>query len=234
MALGALAKFAGVEFPVSEYKGKPSSMKVNPRNLPSDEVIAHWWQRMKDYSPEWGWVFGVMACYGLRPGEVWFLDPASLQQEPGILRVLDGKTGEREGILPLYPEWWQRWELAAIRLPANGAKDVGGVVSKHFKRAGVPFRPYDLRHAWAGRASWFGLDTGSAAYQMGHSVRMHQEFYGHWYNERHQRQVFSLLMSRSDRPVAPMGSQEIPRTWSASLPVEGRPDPALDPPLDIT
>jgi len=37
----------------------------------------------------------MIACYGLRNHEIFHLDLDSLKTAPGILEVLDGKTGAR-------------------------------------------------------------------------------------------------------------------------------------------
>ncbi|WP_156915048.1 site-specific integrase [Rubidibacter lacunae] len=203
VALGALAKFADLPFDTSKYRGKKSTRRINPRDLPDDRTIAEWFLKLSTRNPQWGWVYGIIAAYGLRPSEVWLFDTEAIKNEPGIISVLAGKTGYREGVMPLYPEWWQEWGLFEVKLPTNNSKDIGRAVGQYFRRAGVPFKPYDLRHAWAGRAAKFGIDTGSAAYQMGHSVQIHHTHYGHWYNDRHQRLVFSLILQRADRPMAP-------------------------------
>lgn len=207
-ALTMLAKFAKVELEARKYWGKRRGAKgVNPRSLPPDNLISHWYWRLNELAPEWAYVYGLCAAYGLRPNEVWHVDQSSIQVEPGLLRVWDNKRSTfREGIWPLYPEWWSDWKLHDVRLPiCNAISDPGAPVSKQFKKHGVPFQPYVLRHAWAGRAALFGLETGSAARMMGHSVRIHEDHYGHWYNEHHSRKVFALMMQRADRPVVDQG-----------------------------
>ncbi|MEM6716600.1 MAG: hypothetical protein AAGD09_21015 [Cyanobacteria bacterium P01_F01_bin.56] len=73
------------------------------REIPSDEDIIRYRNELEN--PAWQWVYGVMACYGLRNHEVFYLD---LSEFP-VVRVLDDtKTGARE-VWPCYPEWATEW-----------------------------------------------------------------------------------------------------------------------------
>ncbi|MGK7913298.1 MAG: hypothetical protein AB4050_17735 [Synechococcus sp.] len=89
---GALGKFARLDFDPKPYRGKYSPKKVKPRELPDDATIAECFYKIRN--PGWRWVHGVMACYGLRPHEAFHVEPESLREEPGILTLRDGKTGE--------------------------------------------------------------------------------------------------------------------------------------------
>jgi integrase len=217
--LGSLATFAGLKLDTKPYKGNYSPKRVTPRNLPTDEEIAKW--RDKLDHPAWQWAYGMMACYGLRNHEVFLVDPESLQEAPGIVTLLDdkavtsatgqvrelgGKTGGRR-IWPCYPEWWESWQLAEVKMPqvtARNNSDFGERLSHYFRRwGGIPFKPYDLRHCWAVRTLEFGLDVSLAAAQMGHSVTVHTELYHHWISERHHQRAFELLMQRQGRPLPP-------------------------------
>lgn len=60
----------------------------------------------------------------------------------------------------------------------------GQSVAQWFKRYGVPFRPYDLRHAWAVRCIHLNVSDTIAAKMMGHSVDVHQKTYQHWLQGR--------------------------------------------------
>jgi hypothetical protein len=72
MALGALARFAGVEVDLKRFKGNYSLSKTKRRQLPEDAVIQEW--RSRFTNPAWQWVYGMLAVYGLRPHEVFHLD----------------------------------------------------------------------------------------------------------------------------------------------------------------
>lgn len=202
LALAALAKFAKIDFDPKPFQGNYSPRKVTPRDLPDDSVIAQWFYKISD--PSWRWIYGVLATYGLRPHEVFNLD-WSLIGQSDIISIVDGKTGPRR-VWPIYPEWPEQFKLAQVHLPAVSGKtnsDLGHRVTNAFRRAKIPFQPYDLRHCWAVRSLNFGLDISLAAQQMGHSVKVHSEIYHHWISYQHHQRAFDALMMRDDRPLPP-------------------------------
>jgi len=197
--LSRLSKFAGIEADFKPLKGKYSPKKVTPRNLPTDEAIALW--RDKIPNLEWQRAYGLLAVYGLRPHEVFL---SSLDRFP-LLEVFDStKTGSRV-VYPYYPEWANSWELVGPLPTVTGKNnsDLGNRVTHAFARYGVPFTPYDLRHAWAVRTIRFGLPDTLAARQMGHSVTVHTEIYHAWITADEQDRMFQILMQRGDRPLPP-------------------------------
>ncbi len=203
-AIQMLSKFAGVAVDLSDYRCKSQDRRIDRRKLPTDEEIAQWFEVLHEQDPQWAYVYGLLACYGLRTSEVWYVDLESLKAAEPLLRIWDGKTSQRLGIMPLYPEWFERWKLGDPRMPTlTTNKDPSAPVTRHFRKLQIPFTPYALRHAWAGRASAHGIDVGSAANQMGHSVKVHQEYYGHWYTEAHQRKVYQYMLTAPHRPLAP-------------------------------
>lgn len=199
IALGALAKFAAIDFSPSSLAGNYSPRKVVPRDLPTDEEIAMWHSKIKHKA--WQWAYGMLATYGLRPHELFHLNFDDMP----ILTVLDGKTGSRR-IWACYPEWVDELGLAEVNLPLATSKNNSGLgerVSQYFRRSGLPFTPYCLRHCWAIRTLEFGLDISLAAQQMGHSVQVHSQTYHRWISDRHHQRAYDLLMNRPDRPKAP-------------------------------
>ncbi len=201
-ALGALAKFAGIEFNAKDYRGSYTPTKVSPRDIPTDTAIAQQFFQIKNDG--WRWAFGILATFGLRPHELFHLD---LEQfEGNIITILEGKTGSRQA-WAIYPEWVKAFEVHNVQLPQCTGKnnsDLGHRVTNAFKRENVPFNPMDLRHAWAIRSLEFGLDLSLAAQQMGHSVKVHSDIYHHWISERHHQRAYDLLVNRRDRPSAPL------------------------------
>ncbi len=206
-----LATLAEIELEVKAYTGSYSSAKALPRNLPEDALIAEWRFCFADASRShitnraWQWVYGMLAVYGLRPHEIFNLDLESLRSSEKVLNILDGKTGSRR-VWPFPLEWWERWQLWDVCLPAVTGQcnaDYGRRVQQFFKRSGIPFRPYDLRHAWAVRTLEYGLDLTLAAQQMGHSVAIHTCVYHHWISEKHHQRAFDALMSKPNRPAVP-------------------------------
>jgi integrase len=193
LAFRQLAHFAGIEFDVADLMGTYSPTKVQPRKLPTDEEVEACFNQIKN--PQWQWVYGAIAAYGLRDHEAFYLD---LSKFP-IAQILEGKTGYRQ-CWPLRPEWAEQWDLANIkRPPVTGTchADFGARVCKFFARAALSFNSYDLRHAWAIRAVRFGLDPSLAAKQMGHSLATHTQTYHLALNEREQQQAYDLLLARS-------------------------------------
>jgi len=203
VALAALAKFADLEFDPKPFAGRYNPRRVTPRDLPDDRLIAQWF--FKIGRREWQWAYGMLATYGLRPHELFWIDFNNWGSS-GIVTLLDGKTGPRR-VWPIFPEWVEDFELLEVSLPKITGKtnsDYGNRVTHAFKRFSVPFQPYDLRHCWAIRSLEFGLDISLAAQQMGHSVRIHTDLYHLWISDRHHQKAFEALMLRSDRPKAPL------------------------------
>lgn len=199
-ACNALAKFADQQWDGAHLRGNYSPSKVEPRDLPTDADIALYWEQLSN--PAWKWVYGVMACYGLRNHEVFHLDLADFP----VVRVLEAtKTGSRE-VWPCYPEWAEKWELHQQQLPPVALdrtnSKIGHSVTKYLSPK-LPFLPYDLRHAWAVRTLLFGWPVELSARQMGHSVEVHTRTYQRWITRDQISKVYDLLVNRPDRPLAP-------------------------------
>lgn len=200
LACNKLAEFAGLGTNFNEWIGSYSLGSVQPRDIPSDQQIAKTWESLPKSSP-WRWVFGMLACYGLRGHEIFHLDFSNFPQ----LRITEGKTGGRI-CYPFYPEWVEQWHLSDVNLPdcsGRNNSDLGNRVTHAFKRLGIGFSPYDLRHAWAIRSLEYGLDLSLAAKQMGHSLQVHSHIYHHWITEKHHQRAFENLKARINRPLPP-------------------------------
>ena len=205
MALTALATFAGIDVDLKRYRGKYNPRKVTPRNLPTDTEIATKYYAIENEA--WQWVYGMLATYGLRNHEVFRLDLRSLKKGDRAIRVNENsKTGSRL-VYPYYPEWFDEFDLSNVELPKVNLDrpnaDIGHVVTVWFRRNIKDFKPYDLRHCWAIRTLNFGLKDTLAAQQMGHSVKVHQELYHHWIDERYHQQAFEEILKRDDKPRSP-------------------------------
>lgn len=207
IALGQIAKFAGLDLDATALRGDYSPKRVNPRELPSDLEISQWRDRIPNES--WGYAFGLMACYGLRNHELFHIDLEKLKSSP-VLSLTDdrdggGKTGARR-VWACYPEWWDKWQLWDVKLlpqvtgKSNSA--LGNRVTQALKRYGF-IKPYNLRHCWAVRTIEIGLPVELAAQQMGHSLKVHSETYHHWISDEVHQRAFDLLMQRPNRPLPP-------------------------------
>jgi integrase len=169
--LSRFAVFAGLEADFKLLQSNYSAKQVDPRSLPTDEAIAAGFYKITN--PSWQWAYGMMATFGLRNHEVFYLDTQDLEQGRYWVTVKEGKTG-RQLVWACYLEWVDQFDLRQPKIPdVTGKKhaDYGERVSQYFRRTGFSFTAYDLRHRWAVRTLEFGLDISLAAQQMGHSVR---------------------------------------------------------------
>jgi integrase len=191
MALAALGKLASLDIAtlatLATLKGNYSSTKALPRELPTDTEIVNILDSLS--CPDWvRWNFLMLACYGLRPHELYHLDISDLLKGGEKVRVLsDTKTGSRV-VWPIVPDGIDIKELrdphlasaATTSKRARSNQELGRRISEAFKRWGIGVLPYDLRHAWAVRAICRGLDVSAAVRMMGHSLAVHNKTYQRW------------------------------------------------------
>ena len=197
-AMQAFASFLNVELAVDlkTLWGKYGSSRTQMRNLPTDDEILAGFTKIPN--PEWQFVYGVMAVYGLRNHEVFFCDYRALAggDAEAAIEVLDTtKTGSHD-VWPFPPQWIDEFQLRAIALPQvetdlekTTLQRIGQQVTLQFRRYGIPFAPYDLRHAWAVRTILMGLPDTVAARMMGHSVAIHNRTYHRWITRRDQQKA---------------------------------------------
>lgn len=203
--LTRLAKFAQIDIDLNPYKGNYSPAKVQPRDLPTDEAIAK--TRAKIKNQAWQLVYTRMAVYGLRDHECWMCEIDSLP--PYACQVLNGKTGSRDNVMPLYPEWARDWRPWEGKLPqvncGDNHKIYGDRTARAFHRQGVEFNPYSLRHAYAIRGSViFQIPPSVMAAMMGHSPSIHLEIYNRWISAAQHKQVYLLAVNHAQAPKAPI------------------------------
>ncbi len=161
-------------------KGYSPTTDTAPRHVPSDEELVTFIDALPT---EWQWPIGICAVYGARPHEA-LLYAEVLDSK--LLAISAGKTGPRKSVA-LPAEWIKRWDLTTKRMPAidldRSHKEVGTVMRLPFRRAGVSFQPYDLRHAWAVRAIYSPkINASFAAKSMGHSLQVHNAIYQKWFD----------------------------------------------------
>ncbi|MBD2771218.1 integrase [Iningainema tapete] len=187
--LQACAQFAGIEIDLSPYKGEYGRSSLKAREIPSDELIVEVREILQN--PAWQWLYGVMACYGLRDHEAFFCEVSPVS--PHSCRILHGKTGERVAY-PLHPQWAIEWELWQIQKPNCSGKtyrDYGQRVSHYFNRRNLSFCPYDLRHAYAIRGTTqYKIPIPTMAVWMGHSPVVHLQTYQRWIDAATHEKVF--------------------------------------------
>ncbi|MBW4514497.1 MAG: hypothetical protein KME11_04670 [Timaviella obliquedivisa GSE-PSE-MK23-08B] len=194
--LQALIKFMEFPLDIKPYQGNYNQQSLQPRTLPSDELILKW----RDQIPNKGWrdVFGLLATFGIRPHEAFFcrfVDDYKLE-------VMSGKTNRRIA-RAIHPEWVEKWNLQAFILPhvkGRVLRDYGQRCSCQFWRYKVPFVPYDLRHAWAIRATVvMRLPYAITAKAMGHSIQVHTNTYHRWISEMVGDQVYDEMVLNFER-----------------------------------
>ncbi len=193
MVLKALARFADIDIDLSPYSGSYGRKKQSPRNVPSDDLIVGVRSLIEDES--WRWLYGMLAAYGLRPHEAMLCEFSNFPE----LEVIKGKTGARI-VYPIPEEWAREWELLRVSRPRISGKtnsDLGSRVGQAFRRMKIPFRPYDLRHAWAIRSIGRVPDAIAAQWQ-GHSVAEHNETYRRWISVASHREAFERMKGDGD------------------------------------
>lgn len=166
-----VARLTGVPFPEVPV---PTYAQADLVAVPTDAEIIAWVEGAQDPA---AWYFGMMATYGLRPHEI---EGAALI-ERDFLQVADGtKTGFRT-VVPLPRDWVVRFRLRDRRLRTGGSQRPDAVSKWLSKQAReLPWRPYALRHAYAGRLWREGgsrLDIYTAARLMGHTAAQHARTY---------------------------------------------------------
>ncbi|MCA2652903.1 hypothetical protein [Microcystis sp. M061S2] len=199
LAYAKIADLAGINHTLRDLVGDYAFKAVSPRSLPSDELIGKSFELITDQA--WQWIYGVMAAYGLRNHEAYFLD---FEDYP-IAYINRGKTNERY-IWPLYPEWADQWGLINISRPdcsGNTNSVYGNLISKGFKNLEIPFTPYNLRHCWARRSLDFGMDITMSSKMLGHSTNIHAEIYRHWIDRESFNRIYQRLITHPDRPLPP-------------------------------
>lgn len=197
-ALAAFANYLNVELPrdLKDYWGTYTATSAQARQLPSDQEIVAIYNTIPN--PAWQFVYGIMATYGLRNHEVFFCNYQNLvsgDPEASIEVLETTKTGYHE-VWPFHPEWVDHFDLRSLNIPnvntdltQTTLKRLGQLVSTQFRRYGIPFLPYDLRHAWAVRTIHAGLPDTVAAQMMGHSVAIHTRTYHRWLSRRDQQRA---------------------------------------------
>lgn len=193
-AINALSKFLGLGYDFGEYRGNYSPYRsLVVRDIPKDETIEQVYQSIPN--PSWRWVYGMMATFGLRNHEVFRSD---LSQWPIVLVGSDTKTGFRE-VFPCPKRWIEQWDLGKpMPPPLDRKRDnqaLGQAVTRQFERYGLPFAPYDLRHAWAIRTLDRGWPLELSAQMMGHGTDVHTKIYQRWITREAKQKIYDRLIN---------------------------------------
>lgn len=201
---GKFCGLDGVDEKLKPYQGKYNSSKpTHSRDyVPTDQEIHD--LLLQIINPQWRYVFGMMATFGLRDHEVWYSTIEFREKEGAVIpvcRVSQGKTGPRDAY-PMPGRWVEEFDLATPNLPNLSVSVVrlGEKTARAFRRqcgrleCGLPkWRPYDLRHAYAIRCITSGLADAVSAKWMGHKVNIFREHYSRWINRNTSEDIWLEL-----------------------------------------
>ena len=190
--------------PESNSRNIPTDKEIVTGFYKFDEYLNHRGkqvnQDVKDSWQLWRWTYGMLAVFGLRPRELfvnphihWWLSDENIDLTWKVDQ--DCKTGEREA-LPLYKEWIDEFDLrnpkylemlaiAISKKDQNNHAEITALIQRvswWFRKIGLDFKPYDLRHGWAIRAHILGIPMKAAADNLGHSVQIHTKTYQRWFS----------------------------------------------------
>lgn len=160
----------------------------------------------------WRWAYGMLATFGLRPREL-FVKPdinwwISEQNTDNTWKVdKNTKTGYRE-VIPFIPEWIELFDLKNPQVlkildkKISQIKSVQNInwmrrdISRWFRKIGIEFQPYDLRHACAIRSHLQGIPIKAAADNLGHTVDEHTKTYQRWFGMENRKKAFGEVVSQ--------------------------------------
>jgi len=115
------------------------------RRIPSTDAIQTWLDLVNQEDPLWGWVFAMVATYGLRPHEVWHI--AELPDAQGLIsigvaarHIKVTKTGFRVA-LPLPAHWVERYRLGGSNGELRLEQLRSRYTPKFVNEEGQPFDP---------------------------------------------------------------------------------------------
>ncbi|MBH8562698.1 site-specific integrase [Nostoc sp. CENA67] len=173
-------------------------------------------ENVRDSWQLWRWAYSMLAVFGLRPRELfinpdveWWLSKENIDLTWKVHK--DCKTGERQA-LPLYKQWILEFDLrnpkylemlatAISKKDNSNHAEITALtqrVSWWFRKIGLDFKPYDLRHAWAIRAHILGIPIKAAADNLGHSVQVHTQTYQRWFSLDMRKLAINQALSKKD------------------------------------
>jgi integrase len=160
----------------------------------------------------WRWVYGMLATFGLRPRELfvqpdihWWISPQNCDRTWKVHK--DTKTGYRE-VIPFVPEWIELFNLQnsqPLKILDKKVAKIASVqninwmrrdISRWFRKVGIEFQPYDLRHACAIRSHLQGIPIKAAADNLGHTVDEHTKTYQRWFGIENRKKAFGEVISQ--------------------------------------
>lgn len=191
-----------------DFEGLVKGYKPAPRVLPTDAEIKEGWQkiqiesaggnyRFRGNGASWGWIFAVIATYGLRPHEILAIDYQKSFKPPCYPlyineKITNGsKTGSRI-VFPIPLEWVDEFDIANPKINyiknthknyTENIENFGDRLSERAKLKGIKFKTYDMRHRYAIRGHECGFPIDDLARWMGHTVAIHTRTYQKYLEE---------------------------------------------------
>ena len=167
-----------------------TASKVEKRDIPTDTEIEQLYGQIK--LPHWRWMYGMLACYGLRPHEI---IEAKVTADGNCEIGDETKTGFHIA-WPCHERWLQEFNLRRVSRPRQSVASVAKAANDTLHERGpLTFPLYNLRHAYAIRLFHKGVPSDIGARLMGHSEEVHRTTYKRWYDAREITQLrerFSL------------------------------------------
>jgi integrase len=195
-ALCQLLNLAGIESAsLTPYMGRYQPAAANPRDIPDQEAIIKWGQRLPE---QWRFFYFLLASFGIRGTEA-HPDRCDLSDlATKELKVWAGKGGKWRFVPACSDAIFNALRCPAIyprtdRTPSQLSSDFGDAL----RSIGCPFTPYALRHFWAFETLRQGWDTAWSAKCMGHSVALHQQVYWQGIDQKMSREILQGVRSRS-------------------------------------
>jgi len=159
--------------------------------------------RDKRSAKQWQFALQLMSTFGLRPGEIYFLEVRIVKGQYQVWcnyqKKNDTSLGKPRRVHALPPEWQKEWNLidriqnmTEDDLPVKSSANVGEACRKYLSGKPVwkaikenkAIIPYSFRHGWSLRSHLdFGLSDTVSAKAMGHTVAVHNQIYSQYITE---------------------------------------------------
>ena len=204
-ALSVFCRTLKIEY---DFKGLANGYEPSRRDLPRDEEIEKAWDAVKieEYFNNkrfagngecWGWMFAVIATYGLRCHELLAIDYEKSFKPPHYPLYIDGheiggtKTGPRI-VFPIPIEWVEKFDIANPKLMFlekrkeffhKNPRELANCVGERLRLKKTGFPAYHMRHRYAVRGHELGFHIDDMARWMGHTVNEHTKTYQKYLGE---------------------------------------------------
>jgi integrase len=128
---------------------------------------------------KWRNVFALMAVYGLKNYEPFFIDLQHLQSSQSLTAKVQAiEMNDARLVWPAPPDWAKKFGIESIcklddlpsvttDLSVTTLQQIGRRCAEQFKRYGLPLTPSSLRHSWGKRAIAYGVPDTLAAQMLG-------------------------------------------------------------------